>query len=531
MNCRWLTYACGFGALVQPVVPHVANDADDRPVRALVAADAHPPADRILARKNLRSGRFANHHDRLLALGIRIGQQPPPPQRHAHDLEVVDRDRVELHRRRVRAVLHAALDVKPAPIVVATQRDLGGKRGALDSRHGVQPPQHVVVKREHGLVLRPARPDERDAGGDDPVRVESGIGREQPIDGAVHQSRARDEQERNRHLRHHEQLARAERAAAARLPSLPQHRLQIGPRRRPRRHEPERHQREHRDARADEQHPGIGRRRAEARHQHRRVRASSCKPHRASATPVDRRDRRHHERLGQQLPHEAEAIRPDRRPHRELALAIRRARDEQPRDVRAGDEQQKRDGADEHLQRPPHRARDFVTERADDGRGLLVVGRMLEPQRGLHARELRRGLRDRPARPQQRDRLQVLTRSARRRSAHGVAERSPQLRRRVVMRGNHGLERRGHHAGDEVRHAVQRDGRSRDVRARTESAPPQAVRQHHDTQPRRRVLGLIEVAPERRVDAEHAEVVPRDTHPVELRGAAFARRSSAATRG
>ena len=180
--------------LVQPVVPHVANDADDRPVRALVAADAHAPADRILARKNLRSGRFANDDDRLLARGVRIGQQPSPPQRHAHDLEVVDRDRVELHRRRIRAVLHAALDVKPAPIVVATQRDLGGKRGAFDARHGVQPPQHIVVKREHGLVLRPARPDERDAGGDDPVRVESGIGREQPIDGAVHQSRARDEQ-------------------------------------------------------------------------------------------------------------------------------------------------------------------------------------------------------------------------------------------------------------------------------------------------------------------------------------------------
>ena len=68
--------------------------------------------------------------------------------------------------------------------------------------------------------------------------------------------------------------------------------------------------------------------------------------------------------------------------------------------------------------------------------------------------------------------------------------------------------------------AVQRDGRSRDVRARAKSAPPQSVRQHHDAQPRRRVLRLIEVAPERRMDAEHAEVVPRDTHPVELRGAA-----------
>ena len=411
--------------------------------------------------------------------------------------------------------------MKPAAIVVAGQRDLGGKRGSLDPWHGIQPPQHVIVKREHGLVLRPARPDERDVGGDDPVRLESGIGREQPIDGAVHQSRARDEQQCNRHLRHHEQLARAKRAAAARLPSLAQDRLQIGARRRPRRHEPERHEREHRDARAHEQHPGIGRRRAEARHQHGRVRRQQLQAPPRQRDAGDRRKRRHHERLGEQLPHEAEAIGPDRRPHRELALAIRRARDEQSRDVRAGDEQQKRDGADEHLQRPPHRARNFVAERADDRCGPLVVGRMLEPQRGLHARELRRGPLDRRARPQPRDGFQVLTRSARRRSAHGVAERRPQLRRRVVVRGDHGLERRGHHARHEVRHAVQRDGRSRDVRARTESAPPQSVRQHHDTQPGGIVLGLREVSPERRPHTEQLEVVPRHTHPLELRSAAF----------
>ena len=109
-------------------------------------------------------------------------------------------------------------------------------------------------------------------------------------------------------------------------------------------------------------------------------------------------ERRHHERFGEQLPHEAEAIGPDRRPHRELALAIRRARDQQTRDVRAGDEQEKRDGADEHLKGSAHGTRDFVAKRADHRRGLLVVGRMLDPQRGLHARELRRSLRDRRAR-------------------------------------------------------------------------------------------------------------------------------------
>ena len=88
------------------------------------------------------------------------------------------------------------------------------------------------------------------------------------------------------------------------------------------------------------------------------------------------------------------------------------------------------------------------------------------------------------------------------------------------MCGNHRLERRGHHPGHEVRDAVQRDGRSRDVLARAKSAPPQSVRQHHDAQPRRRVLRLVEVAAECRMDTEHAEVVPRDSHPVELRGAA-----------
>ena len=89
------------------------------------------------------------------------------------------------------------------------------------------------------------------------------------------------------------------------------------------------------------------------------------------------------------------------------------------------------------------------------------------------------------------------------------------------MRGNHRLERRGHHARHEVRDAVERDGRSPDVRARAKSAPPQSVRQHHDAQSRRRIVRLIEVAPERWMNAEQAEVVPRDAHAVELRGAAF----------
>ncbi len=46
------------------------------------------------------------------------------------------------------------------------------------------------------------------------------------------------------------------------------------------------------------------------------------------------------------------------------------------------------------------------------GRGLVVVSGMFKPQRGLHARELHGRVCHRPAWMQERDRLQVLTRSA-----------------------------------------------------------------------------------------------------------------------
>ncbi len=55
-------------------------------------------------------------------------------------------------------------------------------------------------------------------------------------------------------------------------------------------------------------------------------------------------DRREDEALAEQLPHEPPRARAERHAHGDLALADRRARQEQVGDVRAGDEEHERDG-------------------------------------------------------------------------------------------------------------------------------------------------------------------------------------------
>ena len=54
--------------------------------------------------------------------------------------------------------------------------------------------------------------------------------------------------------------------------------------------------------------------------------ASALTPANAMATPTSARGHGQHERLGEQLPREPAAARADRQPHRQLALARRRAR-------------------------------------------------------------------------------------------------------------------------------------------------------------------------------------------------------------
>ncbi len=90
---------------------------------------------------------------------------------------------------------------------------------------------------------------------------------------------------------------------------------------------------------------------------------------------------REQDAFGEQLPQDAGAARAERRADRHLLLARHRARQQQVRHVRAGDEQDEPDRAGQHQQRRAHVADDFLLERDDVEREAAV--------RGIHAGMLR----------------------------------------------------------------------------------------------------------------------------------------------
>ena len=81
---------------------------------------------------------------------------------------------------------------------------------------------------------------------------------------------------------------------------------------------------------------------------------------------------RQHQAFGQHLLHEPDACAADRHPDGELFLAAGRARQEQRGDVRAGDQQDEADRAEQHQQRRPHVADQGVAERPE-ARGVTGV--------------------------------------------------------------------------------------------------------------------------------------------------------------
>ena len=104
--------------------------------------------------------------------------------------------------------------------------------------------------------------------------------------------------------------------------------------------------------------------------------------------------------LGEELPDQAAAARADRRAHRDFALAHGRAREQQARDVGAGDHQQERRRAEQREQRRAEDSRRPRSRAASRARVPLAVGRRVlraEPRRQRAQLVVRRLDRSRPA--------------------------------------------------------------------------------------------------------------------------------------
>ena len=85
-------------------------------------------------------------------------------------------------------------------------------------------------------------------------------------------------------------------------------------------------------------------------------------------------DERQHDALGQQLPDDAPPAGAERRAHRQLARADRRAREQQVGDVGAADQQHESDDAEEQHRREPQIAADQRVVHRFERHAAALVG-------------------------------------------------------------------------------------------------------------------------------------------------------------
>ena len=169
-------------------------------------------------------------------------------------------------------------------------------------------------------------------------------------------------------------------------------------------------------------------------------------------------DKREHEALGQQLAHEPLAPRAERGPHRQLLAPLEDAREEQAREVRAGDEQHTERGAGEPHEHQAVLRGDLVPQRVHGRAGPEILFRvvaleLLGDDVHLRLRRLERHLRFEPGQDVQ---IVVVAIRVLRRVE---LERRPHLR--VASREH---ERRRHDADDEMLGLVQAESSAKHVR-------------------------------------------------------------------
>ena len=213
--------------------------------------------------------------------------------------------------------------------------------------------------------------------------------------------------------------------------------------------------------------------------------------------------------LGEQLPHHAESAGTERGTNRNLALAAFGAGEEEVRHVRAGDEQKKRDCAEEQPDGAADGAHDLVGERQHHRVELhLLRVQTLVGHRDGDAVQFVRGLFNRRSRFQAADGIEAVAAMVHAGGIHLL--RQPQLRRLGILIIGRQDEARRHDAGDLVGVAVDLDGAADNSGVGGVAARPQGVAENDDVRTVAHVLGGGERPSHHCSHAERREQVRRD---------------------
>ena len=187
----------------------------------------------------------------------------------------------------------------------------------------------------------------------------------------------------------------------------------------------------------------------------------------------------------------------ERDPHRELALAVRRAGQKEVGHIGARQQEDEGDRAEEESERRAPARRHRFGRRHDHGgpTGIRFGVRLSESRRDQLQLRLRVRGRD-PGRQSADDLKATLRPGAELRGVEG--ERVPQGDRGLVREA----EALGHHTDDLVRLSIKRQRAPNDLGVAAEPAGPEVVTQYHDPIPTGGLLLRQERTPERRGDAE-----------------------------
>ncbi len=256
-----------------------------------------------------------------------------------------------------------AYDAERQVHIIAAQRHHDRRGDRLHATNRFHPLHHLPDQAIHfrGRPVRSA--GQRRLEHQHIVRLQPGISRPQPSERTDQQRRAREQHQRERHFRDHQELARPlVQRAAARTASFLQRGSQIGIGDRERRKQPEQDHRQRRNPQDEAGHTPIEQRQRLVkpirirkprdvawRHQQQSAHAPS-----AQCESQHTADRRQQYTLGQKLANHPPAPGADGRPDRQLPLPHSRARQQQVGDVGTGDQQHKPHRSQQNQQRQPH---------------------------------------------------------------------------------------------------------------------------------------------------------------------------------
>jgi hypothetical protein len=361
---------------------------------------------------------------------------------------------------------------------------------------------HPFERLPHAVSLAVAIARQLDAGAQHAAGVEAEVHTLQRQRGANQQAGADQQHQRQRDFRHDQQLSSAiVRDPHATAAATAQHPMRVGARGSPRWHQAEQQAAAHGDGDGDADRQRIEPGLFEARHALGREPDKGVDGDEGEEQAAGGPERRQHQALGQQLPHDPAAARAHCRSHRQFLRAHRTARQQQVGDIAAGDQQHQADGTEQDEQLLAIVADEVAGEVEHRGAALGQIVGMRLPQLLGKLHQLRARLFHGHAWLQPRDQRQIV-------AAELVPARfldgpgHPQL---FGVAGE--PERRRHHAQHPERAAIQSDVAADDRRIGAEPADPQLLAQHHDLLAPQAIVAGAEHGAEHRRNAVNIEEI------------------------